>query len=83
MVVVQLSAEKYVVKVLLCCGLTLCGVTLVTVVLLLCLGVSAQALGRMTEGFSGSDVSTVVKDVLMQPIRILRDATHFRKVSPT
>lgn len=39
-----------------------------------------QALGRATEGFSGSDVSTVVKDVLMQPIRILRDATHFRKV---
>lgn len=40
----------------------------------------AQELGRATEGFSGSDVSTAVKDVLMQPIRILRDATHFRKV---
>jgi hypothetical protein len=40
----------------------------------------AQELGRRTEGFSGSDVSTAVKDVLMQPIRILRDATHFRKV---
>lgn len=39
-----------------------------------------QALGRATEGFSGSDVSTMVKDVLMQPIRILRDATHFRKI---
>lgn len=39
-----------------------------------------QALGRATEGFSGSDVSTCVKDVLMQPIRILRDATHFRKI---
>lgn len=41
---------------------------------------AGQALGRATEGMSGSDVNTVVKDVLMQPIRILRDATHFRKV---
>lgn len=40
-----------------------------------------QELGRATEGFSGSDVNTAVKDVLMQPIRILRDATHFKKVS--
>jgi SpoVK/Ycf46/Vps4 family AAA+-type ATPase len=39
-----------------------------------------QVLGARTEGFSGSDISTVVKDVLMQPIRLLRDATHFRKV---
>lgn len=37
-------------------------------------------LGRRTEGFSGSDVSVAVKDVLMQPIRLLREATHFRKV---
>lgn len=35
-------------------------------------------LGQRTEGFSGSDVSVVVKDVLMQPIRLLREATHFR-----
>lgn len=39
-----------------------------------------QELGRRTEGFSGSDVSVVVKDVLMQPIRLLRESTHFRKV---
>jgi vacuolar protein-sorting-associated protein 4 len=38
------------------------------------------ALGAATEGFSGSDVAVVVKDVLMQPIRLLREATHFRKV---
>lgn len=38
-----------------------------------------QELGRRTEGFSGSDVSVVVKDVLMQPIRLLREATHFRQ----
>lgn len=36
-------------------------------------------LGRRTEGFSGSDCNVVVKDVLMQPIRMLREATHFRK----
>ncbi|PSC75535.1 SUPPRESSOR OF K(+) TRANSPORT GROWTH DEFECT 1 [Micractinium conductrix] len=36
-------------------------------------------LGRRTEGFSGSDVSVVVKDVLMQPVRKTQDATHFRK----
>jgi vacuolar protein-sorting-associated protein 4 len=35
-------------------------------------------LGQRTEGFSGSDVSVVVKDVLMQPIRLIREATHFK-----
>ena len=40
-----------------------------------------QELGRRTEGFSGSDVAVCVKDVLMQPIRLLREATHFREVS--
>ncbi|MEW5297799.1 MAG: hypothetical protein WDW36_000983 [Sanguina aurantia] len=39
-----------------------------------------QQLGERTEGFSGSDCSVVVKDVLMQPIRALQDATHFVKV---
>eukprot|EP00195_Chlamydomonas_chlamydogama_P002960 CAMPEP_0202920906 /NCGR_PEP_ID=MMETSP1392-20130828/77102_1 /ASSEMBLY_ACC=CAM_ASM_000868 /TAXON_ID=225041 /ORGANISM="Chlamydomonas chlamydogama, Strain SAG 11-48b" /LENGTH=434 /DNA_ID=CAMNT_0049614425 /DNA_START=1177 /DNA_END=2481 /DNA_ORIENTATION=- len=39
-----------------------------------------QELGRRTEQFSGSDVSVVVKDVLMQPIRMLREATHFKQV---
>jgi vacuolar protein-sorting-associated protein 4 len=38
-------------------------------------------LGAATEQFSGSDVSVVVKDVLMQPIRLLREATHFRAVA--
>ncbi|GAX73177.1 hypothetical protein CEUSTIGMA_g630.t1 [Chlamydomonas eustigma] len=41
--------------------------------------VDYQQLGRCTEGFSGSDCSVVVKDVLMQPIRLLREATHFKK----
>jgi vacuolar protein-sorting-associated protein 4 len=40
-----------------------------------------QALGQKTEGFSGSDVAVAVKDVLMQPIRLLREATHFREVT--
>eukprot|EP00798_Chlamydomonas_sp_ICE-L_P020535 gene20535-27325_t len=40
-----------------------------------------QELGRRTEGTSGSDCSVVVKDVLMQPIRMLREATHFKKAS--
>jgi SpoVK/Ycf46/Vps4 family AAA+-type ATPase len=53
--------------VIICCVASCCG---------------AQVLGQRTEGFSGSDIATVVKDVLMQPIRLLRDATHFRKVNP-
>lgn len=38
-----------------------------------------QELGTHTEGFSGSDVSVLVKDVLMQPIRLLRESTHFKQ----
>lgn len=33
-----------------------------------------------TEGYSGSDLSTLVNDALMRPIKELQDATHFRKV---
>eukprot|EP00210_Caulerpa_lentillifera_P003052 g2914.t1 len=39
-----------------------------------------EKLGNRTEGFSGSDISVVVKDVLMQPLRFIRQATHFRKI---
>lgn len=35
-------------------------------------------LGLRTDGFSGSDVAVVVKDVLMEPVRKAQDATHFR-----
>jgi vacuolar protein-sorting-associated protein 4 len=38
-------------------------------------------LGAMTEGFSGSDISTVVQEALMQPVKKIRTATHYRKVS--
>lgn len=37
-----------------------------------------DALGVATEGFSGSDISVVVKDVLMQPVRKTQEATHFK-----
>ena len=39
-----------------------------------------EMLGKQTEGFSGSDVNVVVKDVLMEPVRKTQEATHFRWV---
>lgn len=39
-----------------------------------------DTLGARTEGFSGSDIAVVVKDVLMEPVRKAQDATHFRPV---
>ncbi|RIB12095.1 P-loop containing nucleoside triphosphate hydrolase protein [Gigaspora rosea] len=36
------------------------------------------ALGGRTEGYSGSDISVVVRDALMAPIRKVQTATHFR-----
>jgi vacuolar protein-sorting-associated protein 4 len=41
-----------------------------------------QQLGEMTEGYSGSDIAIAVRDALMEPIRKLRMATHFKPVSP-
>lgn len=38
-------------------------------------------LGRRTQGFSGSDVNVVVKDVLFEPVRKTQEATHFRSVT--
>jgi len=37
-----------------------------------------DVLAAGTEGFSGSDIAVVVKDVLMQPVRKTQDATHFK-----
>lgn len=34
----------------------------------------------MTVGYSGSDIATLVRDALMQPIRKVQMATHFRWV---
>jgi len=40
-----------------------------------------KQLGEMTEGYSGSDVSIIVRDAIMQPIRAVQTATHFKKVT--
>ncbi len=37
-------------------------------------------LARRTDGFSGADIGIVVRDALMQPVRKVQTATHFRKV---
>lgn len=40
-----------------------------------------RELGKKTEGYSGADISIIVRDALMQPIRKVQSATHFKKVS--
>ncbi|KRZ08744.1 Vacuolar protein sorting-associated protein 4B [Trichinella zimbabwensis] len=40
-----------------------------------------RVLGEKTEGYSGADISIVVRDALMQPVRKVQTATHFKKVS--
>lgn len=37
-------------------------------------------LGQISEGFTGSDISIVVQDALMQPIRKIQSATHYKEV---
>lgn len=37
-------------------------------------------LGKETEGYSGADISIIVRDALMQPVRRVQSATHFKKV---
>ncbi|XP_041646457.1 vacuolar protein sorting-associated protein 4B-like [Cheilinus undulatus] len=37
-------------------------------------------LGKDTQGYSGADISIVVRDALMQPVRKVQSATHFKKV---
>jgi vacuolar protein-sorting-associated protein 4 len=39
-----------------------------------------QMLADETEGFSGSDISVLVRDALYEPVRIAQIATHFKKV---
>jgi len=38
-----------------------------------------RALAERTEGYSGSDIAIVVRDALMQPVRKVIAATHFKR----
>jgi len=38
-----------------------------------------EVLAEKTPGFSGSDISGIVQDALMEPVRDMQTATHFRK----
>lgn len=40
-----------------------------------------RTLADKTEGYSGSDISTLVHDALMQPIRKVIGATHFKRAA--
>lgn len=40
-----------------------------------------KKLGEISEGYSGADISVAVRDALMQPVRKVQTATHFKKVS--
>lgn len=40
-----------------------------------------RELGKKTDGYSGADISIIVRDALMQPVRKVQSATHFKKVS--
>ena len=39
-----------------------------------------RQLAENSEGYSGTDISIVLRDALMEPARKLMAATHFRKV---
>lgn len=40
-----------------------------------------RKLAEMSEGYSGSDISIAVQDALMQPVRLIQTATHYKKVN--
>lgn len=40
-----------------------------------------KLLSEKTEGYSGHDISMVIRDSIFQPIRKIQSATHFKKVN--
>jgi len=40
-----------------------------------------KQLGELTDNYSGSDISNLVRDAMMQPVRAVQTATHFKRVS--
>lgn len=40
-----------------------------------------KKLAKMTEGYSGADISIAVQDALMEPVRRVQTATHFKRIS--
>ena len=40
-----------------------------------------QTLGEMSDGYSGSDITTVVKQAMMMPVQRCQSATCFRKTA--
>lgn len=38
------------------------------------------SLGQKTEGYSAADISAVARDALMEPVRMVQSATHFKRV---
>jgi len=41
-----------------------------------------ETLAARTEGFSGADLSVLVRDALYEPVRTCQTATHFKKIFP-
>jgi vacuolar protein-sorting-associated protein 4 len=39
-----------------------------------------RKLAELSEGYSGSDISIAVQDALMQPVRLIQTATHYKPV---
>ncbi|CAI6338483.1 unnamed protein product [Periconia digitata] len=40
-----------------------------------------KKLAELSEGYSGSDISIAVQDALMQPVRLIQTATHYKPVT--